>query len=220
MSIRGVSDGSKDTPSAHQRHQDIPDHYHYYLWTFATSVFYPKEIINMTIRMTQSAILMLALIGSGAFAFNPSCVQVQTPFRLASKNLSPTRDVTLQASRRSFVETFALSTIAVAGGASLLPEQASASGGATAGGVYLLSAKQRYNGRVTKGVKGFLSLGGSVESGNIDYAINFFKSEEDGNWKDFSAAAICSQTYFVGICAAHTLPSVKVRTPCGMQMHS
>jgi hypothetical protein len=176
----------------------------------------------MTLRMTQSAILMLALLGSCVFAFNPSGVQVQIPFRLVSKNLSPTREqVALQASRRSFVESFALSSIAVAG-SSLLPEQASASGGATAGGVYLLSAKQRYNSRVTKGVIGFLSLGGSLESGNIEDARNFFKSEEDGNWKDFSAAAYLLANAFRrnSAQAPDTLPSVKVCTYENACVHS
>lgn len=166
----------------------------------------------MTIRSSRSAFLLLALLGGCAFAFNPSGVQVQIPFRLVSKNLSPTREqVVLHASRRSFVERFALSTIAVAG-ASLLPENASASGGATAGGVYLLSAKQRYNGRVTKGVIGFLSLGGSLESGNIDDAKNFFKSEEDGNWKDFSAAGYLLANAFRRSSSTppDKLPSVKV----------
>jgi hypothetical protein len=178
----------------------------------------------MTLRGSQSTILMLALLGGGAFAFNPSGVQVQTPFRLAPKNLSPAREqVALQASRRSFVENVAFSTIAVAGGASLLPEHASASGGATAGGVYLLSAKQRYNGRVTKGVKGFLSLGGSLESGDIEDAKNFFKSEEDGNWKDFAAAAYLLANAFRrnSAQAPDTLPSVKVCTYlCDACVHS
>jgi hypothetical protein len=163
----------------------------------------------MTIRSSRSAILMLALLGGCAFAFNPSGAQI--PFRLLSKNLSPTREVALHASRRSFVEHCALCSIAAAG-ASLLPEKASASGGATAGGVYLLSAKQRYNDRVTKGVKGFLSLGGSLESGSIDEIKTFFTSEEDGMWKDFSAAAYLLANAFRRNSAAapDTLPSVKV----------
>jgi hypothetical protein len=175
----------------------------------------------MTIRSSQSTILILALLGGGAFAFNPSGVRVQIPFRLVSKNLSPTREqVALQASRRSFVENFALSTIAVAGGASLLPETASASGGATAGGVYLLSAKQRYNARVTKGVKGFLGLGASLESGDIEDTKVFFKSEEDGNWKDFAAAAYLLANAFRrnSAQAPDTLPSVKVCTYVCMQV--
>jgi hypothetical protein len=91
------SDGSKDTPSAHQRHQDIP--LSLSSWTLLPSaVFYPKEIINMTIRMTQSAILMLALIGSGAFIQSILCASSDS-FRLASKNLSPTRDVTCRRCR-------------------------------------------------------------------------------------------------------------------------
>jgi hypothetical protein len=186
---------------------------------FAASLFYPNndtQVTKMTIiKGSRSAILMLALLGGCVFAFNPSGVRI--PLRLLSENLSPTREVALHASRRSFVENFALSSIAVAG-ASLLPEKASASGGATAGGVYLLSAKQRYNGRVTKGVKGFLSLGGSLESGSIDDLKTFFKSEEDGMWKDFSAAAYLLANAFRrnSTAAPDTLPSVKVciHYPC------
>jgi hypothetical protein len=169
--------------------------------------FYSNEITKMTIKCS---LLMLAMLGEYVFAFNPSGAQI--PFRLLSKTLSPAREVALHASRRSFVESF---SIAVAGASIAVvgSENASASGGATAGGVYLLSAKQRYNGRVTKGVKGFLTLGGSLESGNIDDVKTFFKSEEDGMWKDFSAAAYLLANAFRRNSAAapDTLPSVKVR---------
>ena len=63
-----------------------------------------------------------------------------------------------------------------------------ASGGATAGGAYLLSAKQRYNERVTAGVKSFLSLSSSLENGDLSSTVSFFTSEEQGGWKDFSSA--------------------------------
>jgi hypothetical protein len=161
----------------------------------------------------RSSLLMLAMLGECVFAFNPAGVQI--PFRLLSKTFSPAREVALHGSRRSFVEHFGVCSIAVAG-ASLLPENASASGGATAGGVYLLSAKQRYNGRVTKGVKGFLSLGASLESGSIDDVKTFFKSEEDGMWKDFSAAAYLLANAFRRSSSTppDSLPSVKVRYSC------
>ena len=57
--------------------------------------------------------------------------------------------------------------IGIASTATLAPSPAQASGGATAGGAYLLSAKQRYNNRVTAGVKGFLALSGPLEGGSI-----------------------------------------------------
>jgi hypothetical protein len=165
----------------------------------------------MAMTSSRFALLVLALLCDCAFAFNPSGVQIH--FGPLKKNLSRTREVALHASRRSFIENFALSSFAVAG-ASLLPEQASASGGATAGGVYLLSAKQRYNDRVKKGVQGFLSLGGSIESGTIDDVRTFFTSEEDGMWKDFSAAGYLLANAFRrnSSAAPDTLPSVKVCT--------
>mmetsp|Transcript_30986 Transcript_30986/g.71397 ORF Transcript_30986/g.71397 Transcript_30986/m.71397 type:complete len:215 (+) Transcript_30986:993-1637(+) len=65
---------------------------------------------------------------------------------------------------------------------------ARASGGATAGGAYLLSAKQRYNERVKAGMKTFLGLGASLEAGSLDETKEFFSSEDGGAWKDSSAA--------------------------------
>lgn len=67
-------------------------------------------------------------------------------------------------------------------------EVANASGGATAGGAYLLSAKQRYNQRVKAGVKGFIDLQGNIASGNVEGLNVYFSSEDVGNWKDASAA--------------------------------
>jgi len=63
------------------------------------------------------------------------------------------------------------------------PSVASASGGATAGGAYLLSAKQRYNKRVTAGVSRFLAL-----TPDTDSLRPFFEDEDEGSWKDLSAA--------------------------------
>ena len=64
------------------------------------------------------------------------------------------------------------------------PSVASASGGATAGGAYLLSAKQRYNKRVTSGVSRFLAL-----TPDTDSLRPFFEEEDEGSWADLSAAA-------------------------------
>ena len=68
----------------------------------------------------------------------------------------------------------------------LLPLPVSASGGATAGGVYLLSAKQRYNERVTTGITAFLAL----DVTNKRSLTSFFgkSKKEDSPWSNFSAA--------------------------------
>jgi len=64
------------------------------------------------------------------------------------------------------------------------PSPAYASGGATAGGVYLLSAKQRYNERVLAGIKSFLAL----DATDLGQVKAFIESSEVGGWEDFSAA--------------------------------
>lgn len=160
-----------------------------------------------------SASLTLALLGSSAvLAFHPSNLSFAATRSCAK--MGTVRQVgALEASRRSFVENLAVSTIAAVVGTSLLSiESASASGGATAGGVYLLSAKQRYNNRVSIGVKGFLAIGPALESGDIDPVRAFFTSEDAGNWKDFAAAGYLLANAFRRNSSAppDTLPSVKV----------
>lgn len=55
-------------------------------------------------------------------------------------------------------------------------ENANASGGATAGGAYLLSAKQRYNARVKAAVKGLLQVGTALTGGSTQEADAYFVS--------------------------------------------
>jgi len=87
----------------------------------------------------------------------------------------------------------------------------SASGGATAGGAYLLSAKQRYNERVKAGILGFAALGESLSSGSIDETKAYFASEEVGGWKDASAAGYLLANAFrrSSTTPPDSLPSVK-----------
>jgi hypothetical protein len=91
-------------------------------------------------------------------------------------------------------------------------QEAVASGGATAGGAYLLSAKQRYNERVQQGVKGYVGLQTALEAGNIDAIRAFFSNEDVGRWKDFSAAGYLLANAFRrnSTAAPDSLPSVKV----------
>ena len=91
------------------------------------------------------------------------------------------------------------------------PSPAMASGGATAGGVYLLSAKQRYNARVTAGIKTFLSLENSLSSGTLEDTKAFFTSDTDGNWKDSAAAGYLLANAFRRSSSTppDNLPSVK-----------
>ena len=58
--------------------------------------------------------------------------------------VEPSRlDVSLDASRRSVLQDVSIASLGVATGVLVQNEAALASGGATAGGAYLLSAKQR-----------------------------------------------------------------------------
>ena len=93
------------------------------------------------------------------------------------------------------------------------PQSVFASGGATAGGAYLLSAKQRYNDRVTAGVQGFLALGGPLESGDLGPVKTFFGEEDKGSWKDLSTAGYLLANAFRrnSTAAPDSLPAVKVR---------
>jgi hypothetical protein len=94
----------------------------------------------------------------------------------------------------------------------IVPSHVVASGGATAGGAYLLSAKQRYNDRVKKGVKSFVLLGSALSNGDVDTVKLFFDSEDEGSWKDFSAAGYLLSNAFRRNSTAppDSLPSVKV----------
>ena len=86
-----------------------------------------------------------------------------------------------------------------------------ASGGATAGGAYLLSAKQRYNARVTAGVKAYLEIGSEIENGNINPAKAFFGTDQVGGWEDFASAGYLLANAFrrSSSTAPDSLPSVK-----------
>jgi len=92
----------------------------------------------------------------------------------------------------------------------LSPEVSNASGGATAGGAYLLSAKQRYNSRVTAGVKGYVALN-SGESFDVEAAKVYFSSEEVGSWQDFQSAGYLLANAFrrSSSTAPDSLPAVK-----------
>ena len=112
--------------------------------------------------------------------------------------------------RRSLVESLAKSTVA-----SLFlafPSVVHASGGATAGGAYLLSAKQRYNDRVKAGSKAFLALRPAIDGGDLDAIRPYFSREDSGNWNDFSAAGYLLANAFRrnSSAAPDSLPSVKV----------
>jgi len=117
-------------------------------------------------------------------------------------------------SRRTMLNKFAISSFGVVSGFALGNRAAQASGGATAGGVYLLSAKQRYNARVANAMRAFIALESSLESGSFDKTKEYLTSEDDGAWKDGSTAGYLLANAFrrSSNTAPDSLPSVKVST--------
>jgi len=110
--------------------------------------------------------------------------------------------------RRSFFDTCAMSSFFVI---AANVNTANASGGATAGGAYLLSAKQRYNERVIEGVQQFISLESSLSKGSVAEAAVFFDGNGKGTWKDTKAAGYLLANAFrrSSSTAPDKLPSVK-----------
>jgi len=114
--------------------------------------------------------------------------------------------------RRSFISNGLVVTAAAAAAAVLAPAHpVYASGGATAGGAYLLSAKQRYNERVKTSVKGLLQAEESLKSGDSKSAKAYFDGEDAGSWKDLTAAGYLLSNAFrrTASKAPDSLPSVK-----------
>lgn len=152
--------------------------------------------------MLQVLLLFATVLGGNtASAFQ---LTLETS-RVASANL----DVSADGSRRKFLDGMAVTML---GSLTWTAVPALASGGATAGGAYLLSAKQRYNDRVSKGVAGFLSLKSLLESGSLAGVREFFMSEDAGSWKDFSTSGYLLANAFRrnSSAAPDTLPAVKV----------
>lgn len=160
-------------------------------------------------KFIGSLCLMLALWPCMSLSFVPQLERVSV--RVES------RSSTLSASRRDFMESVVQTTVlGTAAFLSVPAQEAMASGGATAGGAYLLSAKQRYNERVKAGVKGFLALQPALEAGNIDPIREYFTSEDTGSWKDLTAAGYLLANAFRrnSTASPDSLPAVKVSRFC------
>jgi len=170
-------------------------------------------IFTATMYTVKVAAICLALLLSDAASFCPARHNVGQQWTVTSSERCK-RGMLNAVSRRSMMEQMVVSSLGVALGTKLLtPETAVASGGATAGGAYLLSAKQRYNDRVKQGVDGYLSLNNALEKGDIDAVRKFFNDEDTGSWKDFSTAGYLLANAFRrnSTAAPDSLPSVKVR---------
>lgn len=130
-------------------------------------------------------------------------------FSVRDSPVTHVQDNLISASRRSFLDKLAL--VPAVAGLSIAAEKANASGGATAGGAYLLSAKQRYNERVKNSVQGLLAVGESLAKGDSKEAKLYFSNEDAGSYKDLTAAGYLLSNAFRrnSSSAPDSLPSVK-----------
>lgn len=110
--------------------------------------------------------------------------------------------------RRSFLGKIALIPFATL---TAMPTITRASGGATAGGAYLLSAKKRYYERVKTSVARLLQVEDGLKNGDSTVAKEFFSSDADGSWKDLTAAGYLLSNAFrrSSSTAPDSLPAVK-----------
>jgi hypothetical protein len=115
-------------------------------------------------------------------------------------------------SRRDIIQSLFQSVVGVSCSIPFFHQAAYASGGATAGGAYLISAKQRYNARVRDGIKQFVLLSNDLEKSDLQSTQYFFSSDAVGSWKDTSVAGYLLANAFRTSSAKppDSLPSVKV----------
>lgn len=120
-------------------------------------------------------------------------------------------DVALEARRSVLGKLALIPLVAVTTSISFI-DPVHASGGATAGGAYLLSAKQRYNERVKASVEGLLKAADGLKSGDSNVAKAYFSSEDGGSWKDLTAAGYLLSNAFRrnSTASPDSLPAVKV----------
>jgi hypothetical protein len=159
--------------------------------------------------------VVVALLINGVAGFSSFSVsrEVSTPQHTIHISVRRTIGIRMSLRRTFFEESLGVAALTFLIGTTVLtPQCALASGGATAGGVYLLSAKQRYNARVADGVKRFLSLESPLTNGDLASIRSFFTDEEKGSWKDMSTAAYLLANAFRrnSSAAPDTLPAVKV----------
>ena len=170
---------------------------------------------SLTISEMKACTLLslLSFVSVGQAAFVSTTGQHAGLARDVSQESKMKSSDNLESSRRSMLQDLSLATLGVVSGLTLQKQSAVASGGATAGGAYLLSAKQRYNERVTKGIKNFLALGPSLEADSLDKTQEYFVCSELGCWADLSTAGYLLANAFRRSANTNpdSLPAVKVQ---------
>ena len=177
---------------------------------------YPFE--EKLVKMKLTTIISL-LVGTQVYAFQGASVSIRCRFGsvaegtdLQASQCSDEQSNNLQ-ERRSFISKLALLPVVALPSLAAMPTPAQASGGATAGGAYLLSAKKRYYERVKTSVTGLLKAYDELKNGDSKVAKEYFSSEDDGSWKDLTAAGYLLSNAFrrSSSTAPDSLPAVKVR---------
>ena len=171
-------------------------------------------MVNNKLLLTSFLVLISKISVAESFSLRPNknCskeLRLHVIRKQLSASFSSDDDTNL--SRRQWLNDFAAASIGIS--SVFVPSNSAyASGGATAGGAYLLSAKQRYNARVLAGMNSFLLLSSSLEDGNLAESKAFFESEDEGGWKDSSAAGYLLANAFRRNSSTppDNLPSVKV----------
>ena len=161
--------------------------------------------------MLIHCLLVIALAASSsAFTTHDAAAVVGKIHLASSTRLQDTREGH-DDDRRSFLTNLATAGLVIPFSPGFV-EPAAASGGATAGGAYLLSAKQRYNERVKASIQGLLALEGSLKNGDSKPAKAYFESEDGGSWKDLTSAGYLLSNAFRrnSTTPPDSLPAVKV----------
>lgn len=155
--------------------------------------------------ITISTVCLCQILYGEAFA--PSQMRSPAAVAMATSSTSLSSEI----SRRDAVSLASLATFGIITSATGQGQVANASGGATAGGAYLLSAKQRYNARVTAAVKGYLALSASLDADSLEETKAYFTVDEVGCWKDVTAAGYLLANAFrrSSTTPPDSLPSVK-----------
>ena len=169
-----------------------------------------KSFIAISAFISNEIILPVSSFTNHVHALKSSIQINKDPTSLFASNPQRKNNDSIETSRRNLLESIIPATLAVQ--TILAPTSpAYASGGATAGGAYLLSAKQRYNERVIAGVKTYIGLSPSIENADLSAATAFFTSDEQGSWSDFAAAGYLLSNAFrrSSSTAPDALPSVK-----------
>lgn len=167
--------------------------------------------------MKLTTIIISFLVATKVYAFQGASISIHRRFgsvtegtALHESQCNHHQSDNLQ-ERRSFISAISLFPVIGLPTLAAIPTPAQASGGATAGGAYLLSAKKRYYERVKASVTGLLKAYDELKNGDSKVAKEYFSSEDDGSWKDLTAAGYLLSNAFrrSSSTAPDSLPAVK-----------